>query len=52
MRCRKLRYPDQVSALLALAVLQRQDKAGHNERRAYLCPHCHRWHLTSQEKRS
>lgn len=52
MRCRKVRYPDRTSALLALAILRRQDKPGHDECRAYHCPHCHRWHLTSQEERS
>lgn len=51
-RCAKRRYRDQIDASLALAVLVRQDKEGHTERRAYKCPRCFGWHLTSQEKRT
>lgn len=46
---RKVSYRDRYQALLALAVLARQDKPGHTETRAYRCP-CGRWHLTSKEK--
>lgn len=47
-RCGKaVSYPDRVAALLALARLQRQDKAGHEEKRAYRCKY-NRWHLTKK----
>lgn len=45
--CWKVRYRDAISAKLALATLQLKDKAGHTERRAYRCPKCKGWHLTS-----
>ncbi|MFA7265753.1 MAG: hypothetical protein WC054_05525 [Candidatus Nanopelagicales bacterium] len=51
MTCRKVRYRDQIAALLALAVLDRQAKNGHDEQRAYRCPNCKGWHLTSEAKR-
>lgn len=47
----KVRYRDRIAALMSLATLRRQDKAGHAETRAYRCPHCHGWHLTSQDLR-
>lgn len=46
----KVRYRDEVAAGLALATLQRQDKDGHTEQRAYRCPACRGWHLTSKPK--
>lgn len=49
--CTKVRYRDRLAALMALAKLQHQDKAGHTERRLYRCLHCRGWHLTSQTKR-
>lgn len=51
-KCRKVRYRDRISAQLALATLQRQDKHDHTERRAYRCPRCRGWHLTSQRRRA
>lgn len=48
----KVRYRDRIAALVSLAVLRRQDNAGHAETRAYRCPICRGWHLTSQEPRS
>lgn len=47
--CMKLRYRDSVSAKLALAKLQRQDKPHHTEARAYRCRTCQGWHLTSRK---
>lgn len=48
-RCRKKKFPDRLAALLALAVIARADASGRakSESRAYQCPKCHRWHLTS-----
>lgn len=48
--CSKVRYRDRIAALLALAKLEHDDKPGHDERRAYRCPKCRGWHLTSQER--
>jgi hypothetical protein len=47
-RCPKLRDRDEIAAKLALAKVQWQDKDGHAERRAYRCPDCRQWHLTSR----
>ncbi len=47
----KRRYRDGIAAKVALAKVQHQDKAGHVERRAYQCPVCKGWHLTSQAVR-
>jgi hypothetical protein len=45
----KVRYPDRIAALLALAEVQNQDKSWRPklERRAYRCSQCGGWHLTS-----
>lgn len=48
----KVRYRDRIAALMALATLRHQDKAGHIETRAYRCRYCRGWHLTSQEPRT
>ena len=50
-RCRKHRYPDETSARLALATITREDRTDRpkTEARAYRCPRCHGYHLTSQE---
>ena len=50
-RCRKHRYPDSTSARLALATIIRKDRTDRpkTEARAYRCPRCRGWHLTSQE---
>lgn len=48
MRCVKVRYRDEIAAQLALARLRREDKPGHTEKRAYRCPMCAGWHLTSR----
>jgi hypothetical protein len=51
--CHKTRYRDRVAALLVLATIQHQDKTSRpkQEARAYFCPDCHGWHLTSQRYR-
>lgn len=50
-RCRKHRYPDETSARVALATIIRKDKTHRpkTEARAYRCPKCRGFHLTSQE---
>jgi len=52
--CRKHKYRDEIAAKLALAKIVRQDKAyrSKTECRAYKCPSCHKYHLTSMEKYS
>lgn len=49
----KYRYRDRIGALSAMASARRTDGAGRPklERRAYRCPQCHGWHLTSQGRR-
>lgn len=49
MTCQKVRYRDRVAALLALASTGRADqRRDKNEKRAYRCPRCNGWHLTSR----
>lgn len=45
----KARFPDKLMAELFIATSQReQRKVGKGSlTRAYLCPHCHAWHVTS-----
>lgn len=47
----KFRYRDRIAAQLALATI---DTTGpkRRETRAYPCPACRGWHLTSQEQRT
>lgn len=49
--CTKRRYRNEIAARLALAKIQRQDKPGHQESRAYSCERCRGWHLTSKDHR-
>jgi hypothetical protein len=50
--CAKIRYRDRISAKLALAAMGRNDqRRPKSEQRAYRCPDCHGWHLTSQARR-
>lgn len=50
MVCKKRKYRDRVAALLALAIVRQQDSPRRPkvEARAYRCPDCGRWHLTSR----
>lgn len=53
MPCKKIRYRDRIAALLAMANSQHRD-ASHRpktEQRAYRCPLCYGWHLTSRAER-
>lgn len=50
----KVRYADRWEAEHALASCELESWRGHperRERRAYECPHCGGWHLTSQPRR-
>jgi cytochrome c553 len=51
--CRKIRYRDRIAALLALASTARgrHNRRPKDEARAYACPECHGWHLTSRRSR-
>lgn len=46
---RKARYADRISAILAIARMQHKDPSSWDRVavRAYRCPVCHDWHLTS-----
>lgn len=50
----KQRFRDEIAAKLALAVIRRKGKGSRpkTERRAYRCPLCGGWHLTSQGRAS
>lgn len=51
MTCAKRRYRDEIAAKLALTnVKQKGDAREKTPRRAYQCPKCHGWHLTSRGK--
>lgn len=55
MTCRKRRYPTRVDAMIALADIDRRAAQGNENRdeiRAYRCPRCKGWHVTSQPKGS
>lgn len=49
-RCGKRGYRDNIAALMALADIRHDDSSRRvkQEVRAYHCPRCHRWHLTSK----
>lgn len=49
----KIRYRDRIAAQLELAMVghRRHERRIKYERRAYPCPQCHGWHLTSQGTR-
>lgn len=49
--CQKIRYRDRIAAQLVLAKIRHDDKTsrGKTEQRAYKCPDCGCWHLTSMK---
>lgn len=47
----KFRYRDRIAAQLALATIDDTDPK-RREKRAYRCPLCRGWHLTSQAQRT
>lgn len=51
MKCTKRRCRDRLGALMALANTQRSRSSRREECRAYHCPDCHGWHLTSKARR-
>lgn len=50
-RNRKVRYRDELAAMIALANTARPGRSAREEWRTYRCPLCKGWHLTSQPKR-
>lgn len=48
--CGKRRFRDKLSAKMALVDIGRKDRIQARERRAYKCPLCFGWHLTSQQR--
>lgn len=51
--CQKVRYPDDLSAKAALRTLRRAKEENPTYRypvRAYRCPDCKGWHLSSIER--
>lgn len=48
--CPKIRYRDELAAKIALANTQRAKSSKRDERRAYRCPDCAGFHLTSKGK--
>lgn len=52
MNCPKARYPTRVVALLALSKIQGKKDSRREETRAYKCPDCGGWHLSSKAKRA
>jgi len=46
-RCRKNRFESEEDAREAIARLQKI-RPGKREQRAYRCPNCQHWHLTSR----
>lgn len=51
MTCVKRRFRDEIAAKLALARIEKgADVREKAPRRAYRCPACHGWHLTSRGK--
>lgn len=47
--CQKVRYPNELEAKIKLARIRSQDHDDHHEQRAYRCPWCRGWHLTSED---
>lgn len=47
----KKRYRDEIAAKLAMATYRNKDRSTSPklECRAYRCPECHGWHLTSKK---
>lgn len=50
MTCEKRRYRDKVAALFALSQVRDDAARPKVEHRAYRCPECRGWHLTSRRR--
>jgi hypothetical protein len=49
VRCRKTRYRDELAALFAIDRIANKGRdTGVRPVRAYRCPNCRAWHITSQ----
>lgn len=46
----KRRYRDRIGAQLALAIIRHRRNSRRRETRAYPCPTCSGWHLTSKTR--
>lgn len=55
MKCAKVRYRTEIDAKIALSRAEttgaRRSDEKRKEARAYRCPRCNGWHLTSQARR-
>jgi len=50
--CGKKKYRDKIAAMMAIANIEARGEdrpSGQIPKRAYKCPACHQWHLTSKE---
>jgi len=50
MKCNKRRFESKAAALKMIRKGSKKLKSIAGRVRAYLCPHCHGYHITSQEK--
>ena len=52
MKCDKFGHPTKADAMKNMHKIWRQRRGPRKlPTRAYLCPHCQKWHLTSQPKK-
>lgn len=47
--CKKRKFKDKISAMLALAQCKNAKSGRRQETRFYYCKECHAWHLTSMK---
>ena len=52
MECRKSKYASEQAAELDIARIKRLSKRERLPQRAYLCPQCSSWHITSQRHKA
>jgi hypothetical protein len=48
----KVKHRDEIAAKIALGIVAAYPLRERKEQRAYSCPFCKGWHLTSQERKS
>lgn len=49
-KCKKFRYRNEIAAKLAMAKIESHSTELKLPIRAYRCPICYKWHLTSQSR--